>query len=70
MTVKFAEKSRPMIRDVASPKGRQVDDVSIAEVRYLLGDAPRRRDLLIEHLHKIQDHYGCLHARHLRALAD
>ncbi|WP_075215821.1 NAD(P)H-dependent oxidoreductase subunit E [Mongoliimonas terrestris] len=59
-----------MIRDVASPKGRQVDDVSIAEVRQLLGDAPRRRDLLIEHLHKIQDHYGCLHARHLRALAE
>jgi formate dehydrogenase beta subunit len=35
----------------------------------LLGDAPRRRDLLIEHLHKIQDRYGCLEARHLVALA-
>jgi formate dehydrogenase len=35
----------------------------------LLGDAPRRRDLLIEHLHKIQDRYGCLSARHLVALA-
>ncbi|WP_181707618.1 NAD(P)H-dependent oxidoreductase subunit E [Chthonobacter rhizosphaerae] len=59
-----------MTRDVASPKGRQVDDVSIAEVRALLGAEPRRRDLLIEHLHKLQDHYGCLHARHLRALAE
>ena len=36
----------------------------------MLGDAPRRRDLLIEHLHKIQDRYGCLSARHLVALAD
>jgi NADH:ubiquinone oxidoreductase subunit F (NADH-binding)/NADH:ubiquinone oxidoreductase subunit E len=35
----------------------------------LLGASPRRRDLLIEHLHKIQDHYGCLSARHLVALA-
>ena len=31
--------------------------------------SPRRRDLLIEHLHKIQDRYGCLSARHLVALA-
>ena len=31
--------------------------------------APRRRDLLIEHLHKIQDRYGCLSAPHLVALA-
>ena len=35
----------------------------------LLGDAPRRRDLLIEHLHKIQDRYGCISAAHLAALA-
>ena len=39
------------------------------EVRALLGDRPRQRDLLIEHLHLLQDHYGCLHARHLAALA-
>nr|WP_211113733.1 NAD(P)H-dependent oxidoreductase subunit E [Azospirillum picis] len=39
------------------------------EVRALLGDRPRRPDLLIEHLHLIQDHYGCLQARHLAALA-
>ena len=35
----------------------------------LLGDAPRRRDLLIEHLHKIQDRYGHLSAAHVVALA-
>jgi formate dehydrogenase beta subunit len=51
------------------PKGRQVDPQARAEVQVLLGDAPRRRDLLIEHLHKIQDRYGCLSARHLVALA-
>ena len=47
-----------------------MDPAARAEVLALLGDAPRRRDLLIEHLHKIQDRYGCLHARHLAALAD
>jgi formate dehydrogenase beta subunit len=51
------------------PKGRQVDPQAQDEVRALLGDRPRRRDLLIEHLHLLQDHYGCLHARHLAALA-
>jgi formate dehydrogenase len=34
-----------------------------------LGDRSRRRDLLIEHLHLIQDHYGHLSAGHLAALA-
>jgi formate dehydrogenase len=47
-----------------------VDDAALADVRTLLGTRPRRRDLLIEHLHLIQDNYGCLEARHLRALAD
>lgn len=51
------------------PKGRQVDPAALAEVRALLGDAPRRRDLLIEHLHAIQDHYGQLALPHLAALA-
>jgi formate dehydrogenase len=54
----------------STPKGRRVDPAAREEVRALLGDAPRRRDLLIEHLHRIQDHYGCLAARHLVALAD
>ena len=52
------------------PKGRQLDDTALAEVQALLGDRPRRRDLLIEHLHLIQDEYGHLSAAHLRALAD
>ena len=51
-------------------KGRQLEDQAWAEVQGLLGDAPRRRDLLIEHLHKIQDTYGHLSAAHLRALAE
>ncbi|HXO89899.1 MAG TPA: NAD(P)H-dependent oxidoreductase subunit E [Stellaceae bacterium] len=52
------------------PKGRQVDPAALAEVQGLLGDRERRRDLLIEHLHVLQDHFGCLHARHLAALAE
>ena len=53
----------------ATPKGRPVDPAARAEVQALLGDAPRRPDLLIEFLHRIQDRHGCLHARHLVALA-
>ena len=53
-----------------TPKGRQWDDDAMAEVRRLLGDRPRRRDLLIEHLHLIQDAHGHLSAAHLRALAE
>src|SRR5881397_2122212 len=53
-----------------TPKGRSVDPKAREEVRALLKDAPRRRDLLIEHLHRIQDHYGHLSAVHLVALAD
>ncbi|MBY0495894.1 MAG: NAD(P)H-dependent oxidoreductase subunit E [Cyanobacteria bacterium] len=53
----------------STPKGRRADPLAHDEVRALLGDAPRRSDLLIEFLHKIQDRYGCLQARHLVALA-
>ena len=53
-----------------TPKGRQVSDNALAEIRELLGDRERRRDLLIEHLHLIQDKYGYISAPHLRALAD
>jgi hypothetical protein len=44
----------------ATPKGGPVDVRAREEVVALLGDAPRRRDLLIEHL--IQDRFGCLSA--------
>ncbi len=50
-------------------KGRVVDLNSLLEVQRLLGDSARTPDLLIEHLHKIQDHYGHLSAAHLVALA-
>ena len=50
-------------------KGRPVDPHALAEVQALLGDAPRRRDLMVEHLHRIQDRYGHLTAAHLVALA-
>ncbi|MGL4575554.1 MAG: NAD(P)H-dependent oxidoreductase subunit E [Burkholderiaceae bacterium] len=52
-----------------TPKGRQVDPHALAEIEALLGDAPRRKDLLIEYLHRIQDAYGHLSAAHLAALA-
>ena len=52
-----------------APKGRRVDPQALDEVRALLGEAPRRRDLLIEYLHAIQDRYGCLASGHLAALA-
>jgi len=57
-------------RSGKTPKGRQVDATALAEVRALLGDTPRRRDLLIEYLHRIQDEYGHLSAWHLAALAE
>jgi formate dehydrogenase len=57
-------------RGRTAPKGRQVDPAALEEVRALLGKAERRRDLLIEFLHLIQDKYGHLSARHLAALAD
>jgi formate dehydrogenase len=50
-------------------KGRPVEPAALAEIQALLGDAPRRRDLLVEHLHRIQDRYGYLSAPHLVALA-
>ncbi len=53
-----------------TPKGRQIVDTALAEIKQLLADQPRRRDLLIEFLHLIQDKYGSLSAAHLRALAD
>nr|WP_306265937.1 NAD(P)H-dependent oxidoreductase subunit E [Pararhizobium sp. IMCC3301] len=50
-------------------KGRQLDPVAFEEVTSLFQHAPQR-DMLIEYLHAIQDSFGCLHARHLRALAE
>ena len=57
-------------RAKATPKGRQVDPQAAEEIAALLGDRPRRRDLLIEHLHLVQDRYHQISAAHLAALAD
>ena len=51
------------------PGGRPVDPAALAEIRALLGEAPRSRDLLIEYLHRIQDRYGHIGAAHMTALA-
>jgi formate dehydrogenase len=52
-----------------APKGRRVDPVALEEVQALLGEESRQPDLLIEHLHKIQDKFGHLSSAHLAALA-
>ena len=52
-----------------APRGRQVQPEALEQVRALLGQAPRSRDLLIEHLHLVQDAFGCLRTEHLAALA-
>jgi formate dehydrogenase len=52
------------------PKGRQVEPAARAEVEAMLAGLPPRRDLLLEHLHAIQDKVGHLTARHLAALAE
>ncbi|MGH6637811.1 MAG: NADH-ubiquinone oxidoreductase-F iron-sulfur binding region domain-containing protein [Polaromonas sp.] len=52
-----------------APKGRRVDATALAEVQALLGEDPRRHDLLIEYLHRINDRHGRLSAQHLAALA-
>ena len=54
-------------RAKSTPKGRQVDPTAAHEIELLLGDRPRRRDLLIEHLHLIQDKYHQISAAYLAA---
>ncbi|MDB4095453.1 NAD(P)H-dependent oxidoreductase subunit E [Amylibacter sp.] len=53
-----------------TPKGRQVNEDAISDVKLLLGNRERRADLLIEYLHLIQDKYKHLSAQHLAALAE
>ena len=56
------------------PKGRRVDDEVRQQVSHLLaerlGDAAPRRDLLIEYLHVLHDHFGQLGTPQLAALAE
>ena len=69
VAVATADYLRETIRRKSKLKGRQTDDISINEVRQLIGQAPHRRDLLIENLHLLNDEYRALHDRHLVALA-
>ncbi len=57
-------------RKIFQSKGRQLDEAAVGEVEQAISGLERRRDLLIEHLHRLQDQFNCLHARHLRALGD
>ncbi|MES2600917.1 MAG: NADH-ubiquinone oxidoreductase-F iron-sulfur binding region domain-containing protein [Pseudomonadota bacterium] len=57
-------------RAKSTPKGRQIDPQAAEEIELLLGNRSRQRDLLIEHLHLIQDTYNQISAAHLAALAD
>jgi formate dehydrogenase len=70
VVIPIADASRPARRARGQPKGRVVDPQARAEVRALLADAPRRRDLLIEFLHRIQDAYGFISVSHVVALAE
>jgi NADH:ubiquinone oxidoreductase subunit F (NADH-binding)/NADH:ubiquinone oxidoreductase subunit E len=63
------DQMRSRLRKKSQLKGRQPDQVSMAEVEELIGPGPHRRDLLIENLHKLNDFYRGLHDRHLVALA-
>ena len=69
VAVATADDLRETIRRKSKLKGRQADDVSVAEVRQLIGADADRRALLIENLHKLNDEYRALHDRHLVALA-
>jgi NADH:ubiquinone oxidoreductase subunit F (NADH-binding)/NADH:ubiquinone oxidoreductase subunit E len=53
----------------STPKGRTLDPEALAEVQSLMGNDPRRADLLIEYLHRIQDRHGCISSAHVVALA-
>src|SRR6202035_5591401 len=67
--IPIAEVGRAKRKVRSTPKGRAVDAKALQEVRALLGDSPRRRDLLIEFLHRIQDTFGHIAAAHIVALA-
>ena len=68
-TIPIAAEGASRQRKREAPKGRVVDPAALEEVRALLGNTSRARDLLIEHLHRVQDRFGHLSARHLAALA-
>jgi formate dehydrogenase beta subunit len=68
--IPIADASRAGRKVRSTPKGRSVDPQALSEVQALLHNGPRRADLLIEYLHRIQDRYGCISSAHVVALAD
>ncbi|MFP6780688.1 MAG: NAD(P)H-dependent oxidoreductase subunit E, partial [Gammaproteobacteria bacterium] len=56
-------------RHKGQSRGRAVQITAVEEIRALLGDGSLRRDLLIEYLHLIQDHYRCISDEHCVAIA-
>ena len=52
------------------PKGRQVLEKSINDLRSIIGNSNLKRDLLIEYLHLIQDHRGFISSQMLEALSN
>ena len=72
VTIATVDELRERIKRKSKLKGRQPDEASVAQVQALIGVRPlagHRRDLLIEHLHSLNDAFRCLHDRHLVALA-
>ncbi len=55
---------------VPYPKGREVKDDSVSEIKNLIAHLSLKRDLLIEYLHLIQDKYRCISKSNLAALSD
>lgn len=49
--------------------GRVMDQKAMTDIRNLLKNEPRTRDMLIEHLHKIQDRFHHISQSHILALA-
>jgi formate dehydrogenase len=69
VAAKRGHPGRGIKKTSSTPKGRQVKSWALENIRELLGDLPRERDLLIEYLHLIQDEFGFLASEHLAALA-
>ncbi len=57
-------------RPKRTQRERPVTAQALAAVRAAVGQAAWRRDLLIEHLHAVQDRFGQLQTDHLAALAE
>jgi formate dehydrogenase beta subunit len=70
MSMEIPSVTLPRPRPRPTPKGRQVQPQHRAEVAAALGDLPLRRELLIEHLHRLNDAVGALRKGHLAALAE